>query len=193
MSKFITMIFALALTTAQAQPATSEVADFSATDVNNGNVVSLKQFTGEMGVVVIFRGNECPYDSYYDQRIAELVRAYKQRIPIILVNPYLEPQESEDKMKMYATVWALGIPYLADKDQKIMNALGARKTPEAFVLRNSGGKFTVSYSGAIDDNPQLPAGVKQKHLQTAIDMLIAGQQGGATVTVRTTGCTIRKK
>src|SRR6185436_9113356 len=99
-----------------------------------------------------------------------------------------EPQEGEDKMKMYATVWGLGVPYLADKDQTVMNALGARKTPEAFVLKNNDGKFVVSYAGAIDDNPQLPAGVKQKHLETAINGLLGGQTSGIQA-IRATGCT----
>ena len=192
MSKYATILFLFVCAAAQAQPISGEISDFSAVDVNSGAAVSLKQFAPEKGLVVIFRGNECPFDGYYDQRIAELVRSFKGQVPILLVNPYLEPQEGEDKMKMYATVWGLGVPYLADKDQTVMNALGARKTPEAFVLKNNDGKFVVSYAGAIDDNPQLPAGVKQKHLQAAIEALLAGQRG-ATITVRAAGCTIRKK
>jgi hypothetical protein len=192
MNKYTSVLFMFFCAFAQAQPPVGEVSDFTAIDVNSGASVSLTQFAKEKGLVVIFRGNECPFDGYYDQRIRELVRTFNGRIPIILVNPYLEPQEGQDKMKMYATVWALGIPYLADKEQVVMNALGARKTPEAFLLKNNNGKFSVYYSGAIDDNPQLPAGVKQKHLESAIEDLLAGQRG-ATITVRAAGCTIRKK
>jgi peroxiredoxin len=184
--------FLLMATIAQGQlTPPGEVTDFSGVNVVDDKTVSLTQFEKETGVVVIFRGNECPYDGYYTQRIAELVREYKGRIQFLLVNPYLEPAEDTDKMKMYATVWGLGIPYLADKNQSIMEALGARKTPEAFVLKNAGGKFTIIYSGAIDDNPQLPAGVKQKHLQSAIEGLLSDHT--QITSVRTAGCTIRKK
>jgi peroxiredoxin len=185
------LVFLMTSVMALGQPV-GEIQDFSATDVAGGAVVSLNQFKGDKGLVVIFRGNECPFDGYYNQRITELVRDYKGKIPIILVNPYLEAPEAEDKMKMHATVWGLGIPYLADKGQQVMDALGARKTPEAFVLKNKDGKFTVIYAGAIDDNPQLPAGVKQKHLEAAINGLLNGQTSGIQ-TIRATGCTIRKR
>jgi peroxiredoxin len=184
-------LFLAVAATASGQPV-GEIPDFSATDVTDGASVSLSQFKEDKGVVVIFRGNECAFDEYYNQRISELVREFKGKIPFILINPYLEAPEAEDKMKMHATVWGLGIPYLADKDQKVMEALGARKTPEAFVLKNNNGRFFITYAGAIDDNPQLPAGVKQKHLQTAISELLGGQVSGLQ-TIRATGCTIRKR
>jgi hypothetical protein len=192
MKNALAAIFLCFSSAAYCQQANGEVKEFSGVNVSNDELVTLSQFKNESGLVVIFRGNECAFDGYYTQRISELVHQYAGKIPILLVNPYLETPEAIDKMKMYSTVWGLGVPYVADKDQVIMEALGARKTPEAFVLRNTGGKFSVVYSGAIDDNPQLPAGVHQKHLQSAIDGLLSGQPGAFT-SVRATGCTIRKK
>ena len=193
MKNYIPIVLVLLwVNTAIAQESTSgEIKDFSGVNVVDDKTVTLEQFQKEKGLVVIFRGNECAFDGYYTQRITELVREYNGKVPFLLVNPYTEPKEASDKMKMYATVWGLGIPYLADKDQSIMNVLGARKTPEAFVLKNAGGKFSVIYSGAIDDNPQLPAGVKQKHLQYAIEGLLNDQT--QVTAVRASGCTIRKK
>jgi hypothetical protein len=192
MRSCLNLLLVLLTFTAVGQSAPSgTVKDFSALNVVDDKTVSLSQFNNAAGVVIIFRGNECPFDGYYSQRIGELVKEYGNKIPFMLVNPYLEPPEGADKMKMYATVWGLGIPYLADKDQIIMEALGARKTPEAFVLKNTGEKFIIAYGGAIDDNPQLPAGVKQRHLQTAIEALLNGQSQISAV--RSTGCTIRKK
>jgi thiol-disulfide isomerase/thioredoxin len=192
MKNCVCIVFLMLALVATAQPPPpGEVRDFSGMNVVDDKTLSLSEFQKETGVVIIFRGNECPFDEYYTQRIVELVREYRGRVAFLLVNPYLEPAEAIDKMKMYSTVWGMGIPYLADKDQSIMAALGARKTPEAFVLKNAGDKFTIVYSGAIDDNPQLPAGVKQKHLQSAIEGLLSDQT--QITSVRTTGCTIRKK
>ncbi|MDZ7647240.1 MAG: hypothetical protein U5K54_08685 [Cytophagales bacterium] len=55
----------------------------------------------------------------------------------------------------------LPIPYLADKDQKVMETFGARKSPEVFLLSTVTGKVTVVYNGAIDDNPQTANDVRQ--------------------------------
>lgn len=191
MKKFFIFVLIITCIGARAQSTTGQVTDFTGVNVTDDKPVSLSQFQNEPGVVVIFRGNECAFDGYYTQRIAELVKQYSGKISFLLVNPYIEAPEGVDKMKMYATVWGLGVPYIADKEQKIMEALGARKTPEAFVLKNVGQKFSIVYAGAIDDNPQLPAGVKQKHLQSAIEALLNDRS--QITAVRTTGCTIRKK
>ena len=63
----------------------------------------------------------------------------------------------------------LPIPYLADKDQKAMEAFGARKSPEVFLLTTVNGKFNIVYSGAIDDNPQAASDVNQHFVKDAID------------------------
>ncbi|MBK7653716.1 MAG: hypothetical protein IPJ20_27545 [Flammeovirgaceae bacterium] len=73
-----------------------------------------------------------------------------------------------------------------------METFGARKTPEVFLLSMAGGKFTVVYSGAIDDNPQTASDVKQTFLKDAIEKLLAGQKVDVAVE-RVAGCTIRRK
>jgi len=86
----------------------------------------------------------------------------------------------------------LPIPYLADKDQKIMEIFGAQKTPEVFLLSTAGGKFTIVYSGAIDDNPQTASDVRQNFLKDALEKLLAGQKVDVAIE-RVAGCTIRRK
>jgi hypothetical protein len=165
--------------------------EFSGINVQSGSEVSLNDFNDKPAVVVLFIGYQCPVDGYYRLRIRELMNSYSDKVAFILVNAYQEPEEGIDKMKMEAVALGYNVPYLADKEQKIMTALGARKTPEAFLLKRSGDKFVVVYSGAIDDNPQLPSGVKEQYLKAAIESVLAGKSG--TSSVRATGCTIRKK
>lgn len=174
-----------------AQSQATEPIAFAGTNVRDNSQVALSDFKDRSGVVVIFTGYQCPFDGYYRLRIKEFIDTYSERVPILLVNSYLEPEEAVDKMKMEAVALGYRVPYLADKEQKIMNTLGAKKSPEVFVLKRTGASFSVLYSGAIDDNPQLPSAVKENYLTRAIENLLAGKSG--TSSVRATGCTIRKR
>jgi hypothetical protein len=104
----------------------------------------------------------------------------------------MDPQESVDNMVKKAKSLGLNMPYLADKDQVLMKQLGATRTPQAFLLKNSGGKFTVVYKGALDDNPQVPEDIRHAYLQDAIDIMLSNQKI-ETPEVRPVGCVIRKK
>ncbi len=182
------VIFFLCISiSAHAQP---EIQNFTLTNVATNKPVSLDQFSSKEGVVVLFTGNECPYDNYYKDRIKQLIDSYAGKIQVLLVNSYDNPQESPEKMAIHYT--DLNAPYLADKDQTVMETFGARKSPEAFLLKPTNGKFTVLYSGAIDDNPQVATDTKQNYLRDAIDKLLENQKT-EYVNNRAMGCTIRRK
>lgn len=187
--KTLALLFALTATPLMAQ---TPVQNFSLVNVVDNSTVSLDGYSSCRGIVVLFTGNECAYDSYYTARIKAMIDVYKGKIQFLLVNSYVEPAESIDKMKAFYTLWGMGVPYLADKDQVAMECLNARKTPEAFLLQNADGKLTVTYSGAIDDNPQVSAAVQDKYLRQAIDKLLAGQAIEVS-SVRAVGCSIRRK
>jgi hypothetical protein len=143
-------------------------------------------------LLIVFTSNECPYDETYRNRIKALAAQYKDQVPVILVNPHTDVNESAENMVKKGNARGLNIPYVADKDQKLMTALGATKSPQAFLLKNTAGKFSVFYSGAIDDNAQVEADVNHSYVKDAIDALIANKPISAKET-RPTGCTIRKK
>jgi len=168
------------------------VPNFSLRNVADNSVISLEGYTSCAGVAVIFTSNECAYDDFYKTRIKALVDQYKNKVQFLLVNAHVDAEESVDAMKAEYASWNVSIPYLADKDQTVMQILGARRSPEVFLLKHNAGKYTLAYSGAIDDNPQMAADVKQHHLRTAIEQLLAGQ-AVEPAQVRPVGCTIRKK
>jgi hypothetical protein len=153
--------------------------------------VVVSDFKAAKAVVVIFTSNACAYDGYYTERLKALFGSYSATVQFLLVNSYQEAEETSDKMKSKYDLWAFGVPYLADKDQVWMKALGARKTPEVYVLDPSA-EFKVVYSGALDDNPQLANAVKDRYLKKALDNLIAGKAVGLD-NVRAVGCSIRSK
>lgn len=157
------------------------------TNVADGQQISLNDFKGARAVVVIFTSNVCAYDGYYSQRLKSLFTEYGSRVQFVLVNSNLEAEETPDKMKTKYDLWDYGVPYLADKEQWWMKFLGAKKSPEVFVLDADG---KVVYTGAIDDNPQLASGAKEHYLKNALDDLISSRTIVKQST-RVVGCSIR--
>jgi peroxiredoxin len=154
--------------------AQKSIPNFTLVNTYSGDSISLHQYSNASAIVVIFVSNECPYDNYYKQRITELIDRYSGKIQFLLINSNGTPAESINQMALHYT--DVKIPYLADKDQKVMALFGARKSPEAFLLKPEGAKFIVHYSGAIDDNPQMAQDTKQNYLLDAISKLLAGEK-----------------
>ena len=187
MKKLLAVLFLSAAIISNAQ---TEIKDFSLTDVKSGKAVSLANYKSSAGIAVVFTSHECPFDNYYKDRLKGLVNSYSGKIQFLLINSNQEVEEDVSQMAIH--YGDLGVPYLADKDQIAMGTFGARKSPEVFLLSAANGKFTVAYSGAIDDNPQAASDAKQNFLKDAMDKLIAGQKI-EPATQRAVGCTIRKK
>jgi len=180
------LLFGMATTQAQ------QVANFSLLNVITGKEVSLDTYPSCSGVVIVFTSNSCAYDEYYRARLSAISKEFQDKVPVLLVNSSVDPSESTENMIKKAQQLGLSIPYLADKDQTLMQRLGATKTPQVFLLKNNGGKFSLVYSGAIDDNPQVQGDVRQSFLKDAIDIMLTNQKI-ETPEVRPVGCTIRKK
>jgi peroxiredoxin len=182
------MMFTIGILQAQAQ----QVPDFTLTNVVNGQPISLQTYPSCSGLIIIFTSNACPYDEHYRARIKKLSSELQDKVPVLLVNSHTEANESTENMAKKAQQAGITIPYLADKDQTLMQRFGATKSPQAFLLKNSGGKFSVVYNGAIDDNAQVEADVRHAYLKDAVDIMLTNQTI-ATPEVRPVGCTIRKK
>ena len=186
--KYLGVIFlALALSHAHAQ-----VPAFSLTNVMDGKTVTLDSYSSSAGVLIIFTSNTCPYDEYYRARITRLHKEFGDRIPLILVNSNVDPTESNEAMIKKGRQLALAVPYLADKDQTLMQSLKATKSSHCFLLKSTGGKFTVFYNGAFDDNAQVEADVRSSYLRDAITAML-NNQSIATTEVRPVGCNIKRK
>src|ERR1044071_4805766 len=99
-------------------------------NVATGEPFALEKFKGAKAIVLIFTSNVCAYDEYYADRIKAMIGSYSANVQFVLVNSYLEPEESAEKMKAKYDLWAFDVPYVADKDQTLMSKFGARKSPE---------------------------------------------------------------
>lgn len=183
------LLFLLLSGTLSAQPV---VKSFTLMDVTKGTPVSLDQYASSSAVVVLFTSNECPYDLSYADRLTKLVADFSGSVTFLFINSHNDPQEGEERMKAKAATWAFTVPYLADKSQVAMTEIGAKRSPEVFLLKPVKGSFQVYYTGGIDDNPQEPAAVSSQWLRDAIQDVLAGNPA-KQAPARSPGCSIRKK
>lgn len=172
------------------------ISNFSLLNTVDNNQISLSNFQNKKGIVIIFTSNFCPYSKLYEDRIEALANEFSAKgVQFILINPN-NPSASKDDsieaMAKKAKEKGFRFPYLADKDQTVANSLGATKTPEVFLLKPTSNSFSIVYSGAIDDNPQVPGDVSKEFLKDAINSLL----GGKTIAIaseKPTGCMIKKQ
>ncbi|MES2732507.1 MAG: thioredoxin family protein [Bacteroidota bacterium] len=190
-------IFCLLFVSLKALPqSTEKIENFTLTDVTNNRSVSLLDYKGSQGVVIIFTSHACPYAKLYDSRIHNLAKEFQGRgIQFLLINSNTSTEDNDDSIEQMAAAArqkGYSFPYLADKEHRAAKMFGATKTPEAFVLQTNGGVFTLKYRGAIDDNPQMPNDVSAHYLREAIQAVL-GKTNLSVVDRRATGCMIKKE
>ncbi len=162
----------------------------------HGNMVSMSDYPDSKGFVVVFTCNHCPYAIAWEDRIIELDKKYSSLgFPVIAINPNdpeVQPADSYEKMIERAHEKAFTFPYLFDENQSVYPAYGATKTPHIYLLKKEGSDLLVKYIGAIDDNYEDAAAVKQTYLANAIDALLANKNPNPEET-KAIGCSIKKK
>lgn len=167
--------------------------DFSLKNVD-GKKVSLKDYKDAKGYIVIFTCNHCPYAVAYEDRIIELDKQFKkQGYPVIAINPNNPEKQKDDsfpKMQERAKEKKFSFPYLLDEGQKIYPQYGATKTPHVYVLQKTKQGNVVKYIGAIDDNYEDEAAVKQKYVVNAVNALLKGKDVPVKET-KAIGCSIK--
>jgi peroxiredoxin len=166
--------------------------DFNLKNVD-GKMVSLAGIKDAKGYIVVFTCNACPYAKAYEDRIIALHNKYAPLgYPVVAINPNdkdVQPADSYDKMKERAKDKKYPFDYLYDETQEIAKTYGATRTPHVYLLDKS---RVVRYIGAIDDNSEDPAAVKEKYLENAVDALRNGQEV-ATKETKAVGCGIKWK
>ena len=173
------------------------VEDFSLVNAVNNQRVSLSDYAGQKGVVIIFSSHTCPYSKLYEERIIKLATEYEEKqIKFILVNPNSAikgtAEESREAMAKRANEKGYSFPYLIDDQVTNLNKrFEASRTPECFVLKNIDGHFIIHYRGAIDDNPQIDSDVSYNYLKDALNCL-ANDKALRVNEKKAIGCVIRR-
>lgn len=155
----------------------------------DGGTVQLPGAAGESGTTIIFWSNQCPWVERYQDRVVALINQFQpQGVRFLLVNANdasAFPQESLRAMQDVSANYPA--PYVRDAGAALARALGATRTPHAFVFDAD---ETLVYTGTIDDSPSGPGGVTATYLA---DALAAITGGGEVPTPQTKafGCTIK--
>ena len=128
-----------------------KVDPFSLIDVRTGQEVALTKLAGPNGVAVIFISTQCPYSNAFNQVMASVAKDYKSRgINVVGVNS--NSTEPADSVKQHAEAKGLDFTVLKDNGSAVADKLGAKHTPEVFLLDKD---MVVRYHGSIG-NSKLP-------------------------------------
>ena len=171
------------------------VKDFKLKNVDE-KMVSLSDYNGDKGVIVVFTCNHCPYAKLYEQRIIELHEKYAPMgYPVVAINPNdpkKVPDDSFENMQMRSEEKQYPFVYLFDETQKTAKDFEASRTPHVFILEKKQTQFRVSYIGAIDDSPQSADSAKKFYVQNALTEMDKGESVEVSET-KAIGCTIKWK
>lgn len=139
-----------------------------------GKEFSLEEYASSRLVVLAFMGAQCPLAKLYYSRLQELSEQFgSSDLTVLALNSNVQDSVTE----IGAAVRRHGVryPVLKDLGNRVADALGARRTPEVFLLDQN---RTVRYHGRIDD--QYVIGVvreqaQREDLKIAIEELLAGR------------------
>jgi peroxiredoxin len=149
---------------------------------------SLKQYTDKKAIVIVFVGTECPIANLYFPTLAEMHRAYSDKgVQFLAVNS--NDQDGAAEVAAHARERKIPFPVLKDNEHKAADALGARRTPEAFLLD---AQHVIRYRGRIDDQygyTYRRARPSRTELKDAIEQVIHGK-AVATPETEVRGCMI---
>jgi peroxiredoxin len=163
------------------------VADFSLPDIHR-RPRALKDYKDKKAIVIVFIGTECPLANLYVPSLVQLHKEYAGKgVQFLAINA--NAQDTFVRVSAHAQDRAVPFPVLKDFAHKAADALGARRTPEAFLLDS---KRVIRYHGRIDDQYGLNYQrdkPRRQDLKEAIDDLLAGK-AIRTAATETPGCVI---
>jgi peroxiredoxin len=167
-------------------------ADFKLKNVT-GKTVSMADYSGAKGFIVVFTCNHCPVAQAYEKRIMALDQKYAAKgYPVIAISPndpVAEPADSYTNMQKRAAERKYTFPYLIDETQNITRAYGAQATPTAYVLQKTDKGLTVQYVGAIDNDQQQANPARTKFVENAVEALLINKKPVVTGS-KALGCRI---
>lgn len=141
-----------------------------------GEIVRLGDYSN-VGVVVMFICNHCPYVVHIQEKLLEVARHYQaqdiQFIAISANDVETYPQDGPDMMSQVAQNQAYPFPYVFDEKQQVAKSYGAVCTPEFFVLDAA---RKLVYHGRFDaSTPGNQEVVSGEALAQALEALLVGQ------------------
>ncbi len=166
-------------------------AELKATD---GKSYRIRDLAGPNGLVVAFICNHCPYVKAVIDRIVSDAKALeKMGVGFVAINANdadAYPDDSFDKMKLFADMNGFGFPYLHDEDQSVAKSWDAVCTPDFFGFNSA---MELQYRGRLDASRRdaAPADVRRDLLEAMKQVAETGK--GPKEQIASMGCSIKWK
>lgn len=168
------------------------VTGFSLANANGEGEVTLDEAMTEVGIVVLFECNHCPYVVGSINRINKIAaRAAELGMGFVGINSNDASVYTEDSFENMQKRADKGMPYpyLYDETQEVALAWGAKRTPEFYLLNGEG---EVVYRGRLDNSPRNAMEATTRDLADAMDSLSMGELPPVNRT-ESIGCSVKWK
>ena len=164
----------MALTPSNMLPLGTKAPHFTLIDTKDGQQKSLTDLRGDVGTLVLFICNHCPFVIHVNAQLVQLAKDYLPKgikcIAISSNDADKYPQDAPELMKLHAKANHYPFPYLYDDTQDVAKAYDAACTPDFFLFDAD---LTLVYTGQLDDSrPGNGLPVTGKDLRRAMDALI---------------------
>lgn len=175
-------------------PLGTRAKDFALVDTVSDKVRSLQEMKGEMGTVILFICNHCPFVIHVNQELTRMANEYfKLGISFIAISSNdIEkyPQDGPELMKENAKIFNYPFPYLFDATQEVAQAFDAACTPDTYLFDKD---LKLVYRGQVDDSrPGNGKPVNGSDLRRAMDFLLH-DKGIVDLQKPSMGCGIKWK
>lgn len=160
----------------------------------DGERYTLEDVRGEKGTLVMFICNHCPYvKSTVDRMVRDAKELQAMRVGVAAIcanDARAYPDDSFDKMKIFARGNGFSFPYLHDESQEVARAWGAVCTPDFFGF-NAG--LELQYRGRLDESGRRAAGPGARRELFEAMTRIAETGEGPREQTPSMGCSIKWK
>jgi peroxiredoxin len=159
----------------------------------DGRSYTLDDIAGAKGTVIVFICNHCPYvKGVIDRLITDAKVLMAERIGFASVcsnDARTHPEDSFEKMKVFAVQHGFPFPYLHDESQTVARAYGAVCTPDFFGFDAA---RKLRYRGRLDEGGRAtPEPGAKRELVEAMRAIAAGRDPGEQTP--SIGCSIKWK
>jgi thiol-disulfide isomerase/thioredoxin len=143
-------------------------------DTVSGKDLSLENIKGEIGTMIMFICNHCPFVKHVNAELVRLANDYKNKgigfVAISSNDVINHPDDAPELMTQVAKQLKYPFPYLYDESQETAKAYNAACTPDFFIYDKN---LHLVYRGQLDDSrPGNEIPVTGADIRNALDRLI---------------------
>ena len=155
-------------------PLGTKAPEFTLPDTMSGQKLSLSEVKGDVGTVIMFICNHCPFVIHVNDELISIANRYADKkisfVAISSNDAQNYPDDAPHLMKKRGEELKYPFPYLYDETQKVAKAFDAACTPDIYVYDR---ELKLVYRGQLDDSrPGNGIPLTGSDLRYALDCLL---------------------